>query len=51
MRILIAEDDKEINRMISEFLSGQGYESGKEAAMSRGMDGLEKVGNESGRQG
>ena len=29
----------------------RGSESVKEAAMSRGMDGLEKVGNESGRQG
>ena len=28
----------------------RGSESGKEATMSRGMDGLEKVGSESGRQ-
>lgn len=32
-------------------LKQRGSESGQEAMMSRGMDGLEKVGNESRRQG
>ena len=32
-------------------LKQRGSESGKEAMMSRGMEGPEKVGNESGRQG
>ncbi len=40
MRILIAEDDKEINRLVSEFLSGQGYET---TSVFTGIDAVNKV--------
>lgn len=40
MRILIAEDDKEINRLVSEFLRGQGYET---ISVFTGLDAVNKV--------
>ena len=40
MRILIAEDDKEINRLVSEFLNGQGYET---ISVFTGLDAVNKV--------
>lgn len=40
MRIIIAEDDKEINRLVSEFLRGQGYET---ISVFNGLDAVNKV--------